>query len=455
VVKHVEEADLSLVELVWRERLPLGMNLLMNDESGLLKVVDFPRGSQARLVTERRKLEPAIFNGATIVAVNGTFFDEQDDLFEALKDPARPKTVQFRLAESEDAERVRKFVEGDQTLDEGQDSDEPVQRTFELRTLTSDKEIGVEFKGAPDGCGLIVSGFMDGEGGIILQAERSGQVCVGDLLTHVNGVKVVATNGDGQSRSLDALAKHEGNKPLTLSFTEPYLHEEVVHRPTLEGGIDAFGGPDELVLEEKKESAASRRIFIKNFKAMSGKAEGGGILIGDYLAFVNGLAFGAGRRWLGEPINASMDELNELLYNKDLYPMGLTLARPQLSATARWSSKSRSDEGLSDLEADTICITVESPDRLGCVFDMLPNGDIVVADFHSVPGVFQRALSKHADTKGRVNLAIDSVNGQFVPSYATLQIVQNGLKRSWKSEQQQVDLWLCDDERRDWIRALD
>ena len=34
----------NLVELVWREHIPLGMNLLLNDESGQLKVVDFPRG---------------------------------------------------------------------------------------------------------------------------------------------------------------------------------------------------------------------------------------------------------------------------------------------------------------------------------------------------------------------------------------------------------------------------
>ena len=27
----------TIVELVWRERLPLGMNLLMNDDSGILK----------------------------------------------------------------------------------------------------------------------------------------------------------------------------------------------------------------------------------------------------------------------------------------------------------------------------------------------------------------------------------------------------------------------------------
>ena len=429
----------------------MGMNLLMNDGSGQLKVVDFPRGSQARLVAERRNLDPDMFKGATVVAVNGTFFDEQDDLFDALRDPARPKTVQFRLAESADAERVRRFVEGDKKGEEDDDAIE--ERKFEIRSITCNGDIGIEFKPSPDQCGLLVNDFIEGDDGIILEAERSGLVKIGDLLTHVNGVKVVATNGEGQSRSLEALASSSGKTQTVLGFTEPYLHETVIHRPTAEKGDGAFGGPDELILEEKKEAAGSRRIMVKKFKAMCGMAEGGGILIGDYIAFVNGMAFGVGKRWLGEDRNHSLDELHEVLYNKDFYPMGLTFARPKPTATARWTS---SDSGeFSDLEADTICITVETPDRLGCIFEMHPNGDIVVKDFIAVPGVFSRALVNLADKKGRLNVAIDSVNGQFVPSYATIQMVQNALKRSWNSDKQKVDLWLCDDEKRDWVRSLD
>ena len=449
VVDEVEKSDPSLFELVWRERLPLGMNLLMNDGSGQLKVVDFPRGSQARLVAEKRNLHPDIFKGATVVAVNGTFFDEQDDLFDALRDPARPKTVQFRLAESADAERIRQFVEGDQ-----EDEDEtPMERTFELRSFTAEGDIGIEFKPSPDKCGLLVSGFMEGEGSIILEAERSGKVKLGDLLTHVNGVKVVATNGEGQSKSLDTLAQNTGKHPFELTFTEPYLYEEVIKRPTAEKGDSAYGGPDELVLEEKKDASGSRRIFVKKFKSMSGRAEGGGILIGDHIAFVNGMPFGAGRRWLGDPPNRSLDELHEVLYNKDFYPMGITFARPKTSANARWTSGSAGD--FTDMEADTICITVDTPDQLGCIFEIHANGDIVVKDFIAVPGVFNRVLTKLADKKGRLNVAIDSVNGQFVPSYATEQMLRNALKRSWNSDNQQVELWLCDDEKRDWIRALE
>jgi hypothetical protein len=36
------------------------------------------------------------------LAVNGFEYDDQEELFNALKEPSRPKTVRFQLAESED-----------------------------------------------------------------------------------------------------------------------------------------------------------------------------------------------------------------------------------------------------------------------------------------------------------------------------------------------------------------
>merc|ERR1740124_904526 len=68
-------AEAYEVELVWREAVSLGIQLLMNDESGYMKVVDFPRGGQARNVAEAANLDPEIFKGATITAVNGKRFE--------------------------------------------------------------------------------------------------------------------------------------------------------------------------------------------------------------------------------------------------------------------------------------------------------------------------------------------------------------------------------------------
>ena len=79
--------DEEMVELVWRERVPLGLNLLTNDSSGYLKVIDFPRGTQARKVAQSKQLDPDLFKGATIERVNGRKYgpENQVELFSALK----------------------------------------------------------------------------------------------------------------------------------------------------------------------------------------------------------------------------------------------------------------------------------------------------------------------------------------------------------------------------------
>ena len=75
------------IDLVWNEFVPLGINLLLNDKSGKIKVVDFPRGSQARKVAVDKEFDPDEFKGATIVAVNGSRVDNKDrvDLLLALR----------------------------------------------------------------------------------------------------------------------------------------------------------------------------------------------------------------------------------------------------------------------------------------------------------------------------------------------------------------------------------
>jgi hypothetical protein len=182
----------EMIELVWRERLPLGINLLLNDESGQLKVVDFPRGSQARTVCEKRGFSPKAFEGATIVAVNGSTYDDTEAIFDELKDPSRPKSVGFVLADSEEAERLRKFVnEG------GEQSAEPrdvsATNKFSLRTvsfLDDDEELGLDFGVSPNCSGLTLKGFIEGEAGIVLAAERKAVLRPGDLLVSVPSILI-------------------------------------------------------------------------------------------------------------------------------------------------------------------------------------------------------------------------------------------------------------------------
>jgi hypothetical protein len=169
IVAAKAEQEINLIELVWRDQIPLGMNLLLNDESGLLKAVDFPHGGpQARTVCEKRNLDPGVFKGATVIAVNGMRYQNDDDLFEALRDPSRPKTFQFELAETEDAERIRKFVEESQEANKSKRSkkkEKSKERSFKPRTVefVDDRDLGIEFANAPDNFSLVVRKFLEGK----------------------------------------------------------------------------------------------------------------------------------------------------------------------------------------------------------------------------------------------------------------------------------------------------
>jgi hypothetical protein len=444
IVSEVQSADIAFVELLWRERLPLGMNLLMNDDSGVLKVVDFPRGSQARSVCEKRGFDPDAFKGASIVAVNGSHYEDQDEFFNALKDPGRPKTVRFRLAETEEAERLRKFLEGENAPIVVED----IPREFRFRKVhfKDAGELGIEFGSAVDNAGLVVSGFVEGDGGIVSAAERSGVVIIGDLLTHINDELVVGLDGDARSRAIHLLEAVASIRPLSLTFVNPYMHRVVIEKPSPAPGVDSSGGPEELIYGETHEGD-KRRVVVKGFKNVSGRAEGSGLLIGDQLVFVNGLPVGAGCRWLGTPSAPTIEEVFDMLKNEAFYPIGLTFARPRPRETSRWTATSRE---FSDSEAETICVTAESQERLGCLLDQVNKTDVVVTDFEPVAGVFQRAMAICKDDHGNICLSFDSINGQFVPSYATVEIVRNALNRSWKTGQS-VELVLCDDELKKWL----
>lgn len=436
----------KIVELVWRERLPLGMNLLMNDDSGMIKVVDFPRGSQARIVCEKRGFEPAAFEGASIVAVNGSMYADQDDIFDALKEPGRPKTVGFVLAESEEANQLREYLaDFEEPIPEIKD----VPRKFSFRSVefTSIGDLGIEFCVSADNASLAVKGFIEGDAGTVLAAERSNQVNVGDILTHINNEPVLQADGDGQARAIQLLESAVTVRPVVLSFIDPYMHSVRIEKPVDHPTVDTNCGPSELLLSECLIDG-KKRIAIRGFKDVSGAAESTGILIGDHLAFVNGVPVGAGCRWMHIPSAPTMEEAMDMLKQGENYPMGLTFARPKQETKSRWSVGSPRE--LSDSDAETICVAADSQERLGCRFENSGRSDIIVSDFVAVPGVFQRALTRCKDPNGSINVSVESINGQYVPSYATIDLVKNAVNRGWNTDGT-IDLLLCDDELKTWI----
>lgn len=451
--------ETNIIELVWRERIPLGMNLLLNDESGLLKVVDFPRGSQARAVCQERNLDPEAFNGATIIAVNGVRYLNDDDLFEALRDPSRPKTVQFELAESDDAERIAKFVE------ESSDAGSPLKpekahqrdRTFETRTVefVDDRDLGIEFANSLDNYGLVVRKFIEGDGGIVLAAARFDEINEDDLLTHINGKLVLGEDGSGRVQALKLLEANGNKRPLSLSFANPYLYRTVYEKS--ESSPIFIGSPSELDLEQKQMPPNdSKRIVVKGFNEVDGVAEKGGVFIGDHLVFINGVAVGAGCRWMGQTSAPSMPEVENMLKEKSSYPIGLTFARPQKEKEEKrsWLGPNPKNELITMENSETVCVTAETYDHLGLALEIAPYSEIVVKDLEAVPGLFQSLTNGLKDSQTKLlHLSIESVNGEFVPPFATTQMVKSAMDRSWKSENR-VEILFCDDERKNWIHTL-
>ena len=449
----VEEAtnQATVIELVWRERLPLGMNLLTNDPSGLLKVVDFPRGSQARAVCEKRNLDPALFEGATVVAVNGTEFETASDTFDALREPGRPKTIRFALAESEEAEKLRLFVDSSRPPEKtfnGRIRGSP-QRNLEFRAVEfmSDRELGIEFGTSADNACLVVTSFLESPDGIVYEAEKSGKIKINDILTHINGVFVVGK--DGPQKAIALLEESTTQRSTALQFSDPYMHTVRAEKVSDVPGADCSGGPDELLLEEIPRNDGSKRIAVSGFKEVSGMAEGGGIMLGDYLVFVNGNAVGAGCRWLGVEQKPSIDDILLMLQEESAYPMGLTFARPR-QGSSLWEASFGEAHLLRDDEAETICITAESKERIGCLFDQAASGDITVRDFHGVSGLFHRTFIHCIENDLQLPLSVESLNDQIVPSYATVDIVKSALKRSWNSDGS-VTMLLCDDRLKAWL----
>ena len=201
----------------------------------------------------------------------------------------------------------------------------------------------------------------------------------------------------------------------------------------------------------------AKRVVVTGFKDVDGMSEKSGVLLGDYLVFINGVAVGAGCRWMGEKNGLSLDEVLDMLKSKTNYPIGLTFARPlkQSSESRGWfGSGGNKEEEIAMERSDTISVTAEAHDQLGIVLDMKGYWDIIVKDLEAVPGPFQILTNTFADKEtGTIHLSIESINGEFVPSFANPQMVRSAMERGWKSDAC-VEVVFCDDERKAWIQGL-
>ena len=123
--------------------------------------------------------------------------------------------------------------------------------------------------------------------------------------------------------------------------------------------------------------------------------------------------------------------------------------------------------------SETICVTGESTEQLGLDLELKAYCDIVVKDLQAVPGPFQMSTQHLRDheTESFNHLSVDSVNGEFVPSFATPQMVKGAMDRAWKSsstsaaagassasalpnDQSFVEVMYCDDHRKSWVLGM-
>lgn len=305
---HVTNVELDEtedeVELVWRERVPLGLNILTNDKSGWLKVIDLPRGTQARMVAQSKQLDPDLFKGSTIISVNGKRYGPETrvELFAALKDPARPKAILFKLATQNDQVQMDKMFKqpGADSSAKAKSLNKTQVDTSNLVTtvaIVDEGDIGLKLR-SHDNFALAVVRFSKDSNGQTNPVEKSGKVAVGDLLSHINGTLVLGENGQGKRKALSLLEEEGSKRPLSLSFVKPYQHHIIVKK--YESECEFFGGPSELVFTEVNSTTNpnEKKMVLTDFALTEGAAETGGVFVGDNLVFINGIPVGAGCRFL-------------------------------------------------------------------------------------------------------------------------------------------------------------
>lgn len=452
VTKAVVDVNDDLVELVWRERVPLGLNLLTNDSSGILKVIDLPRGTQARVVAQANQLDPDLFKGATIVAVNGKRYgpDSQGELFTALKDPARPKAILFKLSKSQnELERIDRIIKRNNGSSASLPRNEGVSGLVATVKIDEEGSIGVRLT-SNDNFALAVKLFLRSPDGDMLPVEESGMVMVGDLLSHVNSTLVLAANGEGKQKAFSLLEQVGKMRPLSLGFVKPFQYSIIIKKDNIED--KSLGGPSELQFVEVDATTTSKEktFVLKDFAPAEGAAEKNGVLVGDNLIFVNGFPVGAGCKLLGNGNKSpAIDEVGRML--KEYSPLVLGFARAKAKQT-RVQTMTSSALSLDIETAHTFSVAASNYHHLGCKFAAGMNGtDIVVKDIMGVEGPFQKQIKDFM--KPIVGCKLESVDGEVLPSYANPQLIISAMKRRWDTTGR-VELLFCDERQKEALMDI-
>ena len=432
IVASIDDPTANEIDLVWSEFVPLGINLLLNDKSGKIKVVDFPRGSQARKVAIDKNLNPEDFKGATIAAVNGSSCSNKErvDILLALRDPSRPKTIKFILAP--------KTEELPTSLPTNPDSSCYFERP-NLHTLriVDEGPVGITFSKLSDNSALRIH-ELSGK----LKEKCADSILPGMILTHVNDITVISDEHNAIENAYHTLEQAGTIRPLSLRFCSSYIQTISFETRDAHGDL-LIGGPDEIVMEERKICGVSK-ICIKDFVDVDGSVESRGIFLGDHLIFINGIPVGTGMETKVVTPDLTLLQIKHMLNDNTSYPLCLTFARP--------CSKSRNAEfDVDSTDTKNLSVIVISPLQLGFeLSEGAKRNHFVVSKFYPVHGSLQLKIKEAMGHEIGRGLSIYSVNGEKVPSYANCSIVMNAMKRGW-SKKNQLELVLRNEDMKQII----
>mmetsp|Transcript_32274 Transcript_32274/g.37632 ORF Transcript_32274/g.37632 Transcript_32274/m.37632 type:complete len:1352 (+) Transcript_32274:164-4219(+) len=431
----------NVVDLVWTEHIPLGINLIANEKGGRVRVQNFARGSQARQVAVSKGFDPNIFIGSIITAVNGTYFDktERVDLILALKDSSRPKTVKFQLLTTHKAQNIEQHEKED-LLPQDMMYIKPV--SIQSLSILEEGPIGISFSTSADNNALIVESFT--EDGLAKTSDTNNLVHVGDILASVNQQVFLEESGPWIQKAYECLTNSGVSRPLTLGFIRPYLHKIRIEKS--DTGLQN-DGPQELGLKEKRLNSGLHKIVVSEFCGVDGAVESGGALIGDQLIFVNGLPVGVGLQLRPECKFYDLKSVQSMINDESMYPICLNFARQTTN------SLNRRDFDMESIK--TVSIVANSPQQLGCVIGQgKKTRHFILKKFNAVSGAFHEAMLKNLDESLMFkDLSFFSIDEEPVPSYASCDMVMNAMKRSWKNKKK-IEIILCDHELKERVAKL-
>ena len=307
---------------------------------------------------------------------------------------------------------------------------------IDLKSLEIQEEghIGIEFCPSIDNCALAVKDFAPG--GTAKAADPNSKIEVGDILTSVNNNRIIQGKGPWIQKTYECLQKEGLSRPLIMTFIRPYMMTAVIEKEDCDLASD---GPEEMVLRERKIQNGASKIFMNGFHGVNGAAESSGVILGDNLIFVNGMAVGAGTKLRPDGPTHNMAAIQSMIDDTNSYPMCLHFAR-----------QTSTDQRIVDFDVESddmksFSVTVLSPKQLGCKINQVGLNPVrfVVNQFHAVSGHFSSIISRSIRSSNMKDISFYSINGEVLPSYASCDMVKNAMKRGWKSGK--LEIIFCDE----------